>query len=79
MQLFPSDDTFALEHGAYGACGIPDGDTIIMTGGFGHNYVTRYDLICMIKKITQTFVFFLILEMDGSKKTSHTSCNWIEH
>ena len=36
-----SDDTFALEHGAYGACGIPDGDTIIMTGGFGHNYVTR--------------------------------------
>ena len=53
MQLFPSDDTFALEHGAYGACGIPDGETIIMTGGFGHNYITRYDLICMIKEITQ--------------------------
>ena len=51
MQLLPSDDTFALEHGAYGACGIPDGDTIIMTGGFGHNYVTRYDFICMIKEI----------------------------
>ena len=56
MQLFPSDDTFALEHGAYGACGIPDGDTIIMTGGFGHNYVTRYDLICMIKEITRDVI-----------------------
>ena len=33
--------TFALEHGGYGACGIPDGETIILTGGFGHNYVTR--------------------------------------
>ena len=32
---------FALEHVGDGACGIPDGDTIIMTGGVGQNYVTR--------------------------------------
>ena len=56
MQLFPSDDTFELEHGAYGACGIPDGDTIIMTGGFGHNYVTRYDFICMIIENTRDVI-----------------------
>ena len=41
---FSVDDTFALEHGGNGACGIPDGDTIIMTGGFGQNYVTRFVL-----------------------------------
>ena len=32
---------FSLEHGGDGVCGIPDGDTIIMTGGVGQNYVTR--------------------------------------
>ena len=33
--------TFALHHSGYEACGIPDEDTIVMTGGFLHNYVTR--------------------------------------
>ena len=34
---------FALNHSAWGACGIPDGETIVMIGGFNptHNYVTR--------------------------------------
>ena len=33
---------FALEHNGAYACGIVDADTIIMTGGFVHNYVTRW-------------------------------------
>ena len=34
--------TFALRHNGYHACGIPDEDTIVMTGGGDpHDYVTR--------------------------------------
>ena len=33
--------TFQLLHSAYKACGIPDKETIVMTGGSLHNYVTR--------------------------------------
>ena len=38
--------TFDLRHNGYLACGIPDEDTIVMTGGYlqwtdGHDYVTR--------------------------------------
>ena len=36
--------TFELRHNGYHACGIPDEDTIVMTGGGGwapHDYVTR--------------------------------------
>ena len=34
--------TFALHHSGEGACGIPDEDTIVMTGGWPpHDYVTR--------------------------------------
>ena len=33
--------TFDLRHNGYLACGIPDKDTIVMTGGNFHNYVTR--------------------------------------
>ena len=32
---------FALRHNGYHACGIPDEDTIVMTGGYKHDYVTR--------------------------------------
>ena len=36
--------TFALRHRGHGqaACGIPDGDTIVMTGGWRQHYVTRW-------------------------------------
>ena len=34
---------FALEHFGGYTCGIPDNDTIVLTGGFTHNYVTRWD------------------------------------
>ena len=33
--------TFELRHSGYLACGIPDEDTIVMTGGYFHDYVTR--------------------------------------
>ena len=34
--------TFALRHSGMAACGIPDEDTIVMTGGYpAHDYVTR--------------------------------------
>ena len=34
--------TFELRHSGDDACGIPDDDTIVMTGGFPrHDYVTR--------------------------------------
>ena len=43
FQLFcvTGGETFALRHSGYAACGIPDEDTIVMTGGYFHNYVTR--------------------------------------
>ena len=34
--------TFQLEHSGEDACGIPDGETIVMTGGNTPNYVTRW-------------------------------------
>ena len=37
----PGGETFELRHGGAGACGIPDGESIVMTGGFGHSFVTR--------------------------------------
>ena len=33
--------TFALAHSGYLSCGIPDGDTYVLTGGGKHNFVTR--------------------------------------
>ena len=33
--------TFDLRHSGWDACGIPDEDTIVMTGGRFHGYVTR--------------------------------------
>ena len=33
--------TFALAHRSYRSCGIPDGDTYIMTGGDNEDSVTR--------------------------------------
>ena len=33
--------TFKLSHSGHHACGIPNEDTIVMTGGVLHSYVTR--------------------------------------
>ena len=34
--------TFDLRHSGDMACGIPDEDTIVMTGGRSHDHVTRW-------------------------------------
>ena len=40
--IFPAGGhTFAVEQNVERACGIPDGDTIILTGGGDHSNVTR--------------------------------------
>ena len=36
--------SFKLRHSGRYACGITDEDTIVMTGGFSHDYVTRWSL-----------------------------------
>ena len=42
-ESFTGAGTFVLRHGGRLACGIPDGETIILTGGFpSHNFVTRW-------------------------------------
>ena len=42
LQLCPGRGSFALSHSGYAACGIPDGETIVMTGGYpAHSFVTR--------------------------------------
>ena len=46
LQLCPGGENFTLSHSGYAACGIPDGETIVMTGGGhgsnSHSFVTRY-------------------------------------
>ena len=37
-------EKFELAHTGEGACGIPDGDTIVMTGGWLSSFVTRCGL-----------------------------------
>ena len=39
--FLPDGRRFVMSHNGWGACGIPDKDTIVMTGGFGHQHVTR--------------------------------------
>ena len=46
--FFCSDDSrFALKHSGEDACGIPDNDTIVLTGGQAHNFATRWKDILM--------------------------------
>ena len=35
--------TFGLVHDVTDACGIPDGETFVLTGGYQHDYVTRWE------------------------------------
>merc|ERR1712126_148090 len=43
LQKFPGGKAFGLRHSGDKACGIPDKDTIVMTGGNYHDHVTRYN------------------------------------
>jgi len=50
----PGGGGFDLSHSGAEACGIPDaGDTIVLTGGVGHNYVTRYDVNGFVEELPQ--------------------------
>ena len=56
-EIVPDGTTFLLEHNGYGACGIPDGDTILLTGGNDHfpdgNFVTRYGISGFVEELPQ--------------------------
>ena len=41
--FIPSDgEFFDLAHNGFLTCGIPDGDSFVLTGGLLHNFVTRF-------------------------------------
>ena len=41
ISLFSGGARFTLAHSGPGECGIPDNNTIVMTAGGNHSYVTR--------------------------------------
>ena len=47
----PGGETFPQKHREDAACGIPDKETIVMTGGRVHNYVTRLESTFIIINI----------------------------
>jgi len=53
-ETVPGGGGFDLSHNGSYTCGIPDaGDTIVLTGGGGHNYVTRYDINGFMEELPQ--------------------------
>jgi len=52
-EIVPGGETFPLKHSGDGACGIPDGQSIVLTGGRRHNYVTRYNVNGFVEELTQ--------------------------
>jgi len=53
-EIVPGGGTFDLHHSGYDACGIPDEDTIVMTGGYpSHDYVTRYNVNGFVEELPQ--------------------------
>merc|ERR1712013_973393 len=52
-EIVPGGRTFDLHHSGYKACGIPDSDSIVMTGGAYHNFVTRYDVNGFVEDLPQ--------------------------
>merc|ERR1712037_783746 len=52
-EIVPGGATFALSHSGAFACGIPDGETLILTGGVTHNFVTRYNVNGFVEELPQ--------------------------
>ena len=46
--FFPDGSSFVLEHDGRDACGIPDKETLVLTGGSEQNHVTRWEHICIM-------------------------------
>jgi len=52
-EIVPGGGTFKLRHSGWYSCGIPDGDTIVMTGGRSHSHVTRYNVNGFVEELPQ--------------------------
>merc|ERR1712004_690127 len=58
-EILPGGDSFALSHSGNAACGIPDNETIVMTGGYNsdnesaHSFVTRYNISGFVEELPQ--------------------------
>jgi len=53
-EMVPGERSFNLSHSGYLSCGIPDaGDTIVLTGGYSHKYVTRYDVNGFVEELPE--------------------------
>jgi len=50
-EIVPGNATFTLAHVGMGACGIPAGESYVLTGGFGHSYVTRYNIAGFVEEL----------------------------
>jgi len=50
-EIVPGEGSFSLLQSGYEACGIPDGETIVMTGGLGHNHVTGYNINGFVREL----------------------------
>ena len=50
--------SFDLAHAGTDACGIPDGESFVLTGGHQHNYVTRcrYQRLFLLQSSSLSFV-----------------------
>ena len=47
-----------MRHSGAGACGIPDGESVVMTGGYTQSFVTRYCECCW-RALLQQYQYFL--------------------
>ena len=58
-----------MRHSGYYACGIPDGDTIVMTGGKIHNHVERWQPTSSLsyKNTSIKFLFLCTNRLDCNK------------
>jgi len=52
-EIVPGGETFSLQHNTGLACGIQDGLSIVITGGYGQNHVTRYNISGFVEELTQ--------------------------
>merc|ERR1712037_912434 len=50
-EIVPGGATFALRHSGFQACRIPDGETVILTGGNGHSFVTRCNVSGFVEEL----------------------------
>merc|ERR1712037_1035669 len=84
-EIVPGGATFALSHSGAYACGIPDGETLILTGGNRHSFVTRYNVNGFVEELPKlpesrfahacaalpsTGALVVVGEFDGSNNSS---------